>query len=145
MYPGRKTADRGSRSIATRGLAGTRRWLALAFALWLVALGGCQKSETERFCERWSQRVETCLEAELPASARTSLQRYCLVTASYQPQPGDALRNLAALSKAALEECAAHTTCEPFRACLERHRCAFMVTGPDDRTPQFQCSPAASR
>lgn len=36
--------------------------------------------------------------------------------------------------------CANATTRTELDACFEKHKCMFVLTGPEDRTPQFMCS-----
>lgn len=106
----------------------------------VIALGACGGGESPDTCDRLVDRIEKCGGDKLPMTTLWKAKMYCRVAMSYEPEPGEDPRNLAALMKAAMVECAGPqaATCEGLHACFERHRCSFLMTSPTDM-PEFQC------
>ena len=112
----------------------------IALAALAVGLGACSGKAPEELCDGLVARYQSCAATdELPKSALASMNRYCDVAMQYRPEPGDAQGNIAALTKTALEACAAKPSCDALIACLEASRCTFYVDGPADKTLEFSC------
>ncbi len=106
----------------------------------VLVLAGCGGGESPDPCDRLIERMEKCGDDKYPAGALRNAKLYCRLSMRYEPEAGDDPKNMAAITKATLSECAAPqaATCDGLRACFERHRCSFLMTSPSD-SPQFQC------
>lgn len=108
------------------------RWLLLA-----CLLAGCRKTPEQRACAELAERLSRC---KLPVA--DEVRRHCEVSLAYPSEPDAAAPSLAELERRAFAECVSVTGCDAVFACLARHGCQLIVTGPDDHEPKLLCSGA---
>lgn len=106
------------------------RWLLLA-----CLLAGCRKTPEQRACAELAERLSS---SALPVAEEVRL--HCEVSLALAPEADAATPSLAELERRAFAECVSVTSRDEALACLARHGCRFIVTGPLDRAPKLMCT-----
>jgi hypothetical protein len=93
----------------------------------VIVLAACKRDHP---CEKFADLAEGCFK-EMPGSTFEEIEMICRIDERDRATSDSHFTGA--------RDCMSATTCGELTACFERKKCRFVLTGPDDRTPQFMC------